>query len=96
MGYRAGNGYRDNTDIEKIALSGRWQYDFEKSTLALSTRYGKYNAQSPGYLSKQAARDNPRSSAAFASEDGGNKETKQVSVHYDYFFNDDLDLSLKG
>ncbi|MDP3088377.1 MAG: TonB-dependent receptor [Methylotenera sp.] len=96
FGYRDAGGYRDQTDIEKIALSGRWQYDFDKSTLALSARYGKYNAQSPGYLSKQQARDNPRSSASFASEDGGNKETKQIDVHYDYFFNDNLDISLKG
>jgi iron complex outermembrane receptor protein len=95
FGYRDAGGYRDQTDIEKIALSGRWQYDFEKSTLALSTRFGKYNAQSAGYLSRQEARDNPRSSAAFASEDGGKKETKQVSLHYDYFLNDDLDLSVK-
>lgn len=96
FGYRNAGGYRDQTDIEKIALSGRWQYDFEKSTLALSTRFGKYEADSPGYLSKQQARDNPRSAASFASEDGGEKETKQISLHYDYFFNDDLDLSVKG
>ena len=96
FGYRDAGGYRDQTDLEKIALSGRWQYDFEKSTLAFSTRYAKYNAQSPGYLSKQQARNNPTSSASFASEDGGNKETKQVSAHYDYFFNDNLDFSLKA
>ena len=96
LGYRDAGGYRDHTSIEKIALSGRWQYDFEKSTLALSTHFGKYEADSPGYLSKQQARDNPRSSASFASEDGGEKETKQISLHYDYFFNDDLDISLKA
>ena len=96
FGYRDAGGYRDRTDIKKIALSGRWQYDFEESSLALSTRFGKYTADSPGYLSKQQARDNPRSSSSFASEDGGEKETKQVSLHYDYFFNDDLDVSLKA
>ncbi|MDP2247656.1 MAG: TonB-dependent receptor, partial [Nitrosomonadales bacterium] len=96
FGYRDAGGYRDHTDIEKIALSGRWQYDFENSSLALSTRYGKYNADSPGYLSKEQARRSPRSSAAFANQDGGEKETKQVSVHFDHFFNDDLDISLKS
>jgi len=97
VGYRAGNGYRDNTDIEKIALSGRWQYDFEKSSLALSTKYGKYNAfEAPGYLSKEEARRNPRSSADYASQDGGSKVFKHVSLHYDYFVNDDMDLSLKA
>lgn len=97
IGYRAGNGYREHTDIEKIALSGRWQYDFENSSLALSTKYGKYNAfEAPGYLSKQIARDNPTDSAAYADQDGGEKEFKHISFHYDYFFNDDLDLSLKA
>ena len=96
IGYRAGNGWRDNTDIEKMALSGRWQYDFDKSSLALSTKYGKYNAfEAPGYLSKQQARDNPRQSAANAANDGGEKEFKHISLHYDYFFNNDLNVSLK-
>lgn len=96
LGYRAGNGFRDHTDLEKIALSGRWQLDFEKSTLALSTKYGKYNAfEAPGYLSKTQARDNPRSSAINAQNDGGEKEFKHVSLHYDYFFNQDLDISFK-
>lgn len=96
IGYRAGNGWRDNTDIEKMALSGRWQYDFEKSSLALSTKYGKYHAfEAPGYISKQQARDNPRQSAANAANDGGEKEFKHISLHYDHFFSNDLDLSLK-
>lgn len=96
IGYRAGNGYRDHTDLEKIALSGRWQYDFEKSSLALSAKYGKYNAfEAPGYLNMQQARSNPRQSAANAANDGGEKEFKHLSLHYDYFVNDDIDLSVK-
>jgi iron complex outermembrane receptor protein len=97
FGYRAGNGYRDNTDIEKIALSGRWQYDFEKSSLALSTKYGKYNAfEAPGYLTREEARSNPRQSADYANQDGGEKEFKHISLHYDYFMNADTDISLKA
>lgn len=96
LGYRAGNGWRDHTDIEKIALSARWQYEFEQSTLALSTKYGKYNAfEAPGYLSKTQARDNPRSSARNAQNDGGEKEFKHISLHYDYFVNNDINISLK-
>lgn len=96
LGYRAGNGWRDNTHIEKIALSGRWQYDFEKSSLALSTKYGKYHAfNAPGYISKQQARDNPEQSDPRAANDGGEKEFKHVSLHYDHFFSNELDLSLK-
>lgn len=97
LGYRRADGYRDHTEVEKIALSGRWQYDFEKSSLALSTKYGKYNAfEAPGYLSKQEARDNPRSSADYANQDGGEKEFKHISLHYDYFMNDDVDFGFKA
>jgi len=96
LGYRAGNGWRDNTDLEKIALSGRWQYDFENASLALSTKYGKYNAlEAPGYLNRTQARDNPRQSAANAQNDSGQKEFKHISLHYDHFFAEDLDLSVK-
>lgn len=96
IGYRAGNGYRDHTDIEKIALSGRWQYDFEQSSLALSTKYGQYHAfEAPGYLNKQQARANPTSSAPNAANDGGDKTFKHISLHYDHFLNDDVDISLK-
>lgn len=96
FGYREGNGFRDNTENEKIALSGRWQYDFEKSSLALSTKYGKYNSpEAPGYMTKAQARDDRRGVAPNALNDRGEKEFKHVSLHYDHFFNDDLDVSLK-
>lgn len=96
LGYRAGNGYRDHTDLEKIALSGRWQLDFDNSSLALSTKYGKYNAfEAPGYMNKVQARSNSTGSAANAQNDGGEKEFKHVSMHYDYFFNQDIDFSFK-
>lgn len=96
MGYRKGNGFRANTENEKIALSGRWQMDFEKSTLALSAKYGKYNSpEAPGYMTKQQARDDRTGVAPNARNDSGEKEFKHLSLHYDYFFNNDVDLSLK-
>ncbi|PPD10978.1 MAG: TonB-dependent receptor [Methylophilus sp.] len=96
IGYRKGNGFRDHTVNEKIALSGRWQMDFEQSSLALSAKYGKYNSpEAPGYMSKQQARDDRRGVAPNALNDSGEKEFKHLSLHYDYFFNNDVDLSLK-
>jgi iron complex outermembrane receptor protein len=96
FGYRKGNGFRANTENEKIALSGRWQTDFEKSSLALSAKYGKYNSpEAPGYMNRQQARDDRRGVAPNARNDSGEKEFKHLSLHYDYFFNNDLDLSLK-
>lgn len=97
IGYRQGNGYRDHTENEKIALSGRWQQDFAQSSLALSAKYGKYNSpEAPGYMTKSQARSNPTGVAANALNDRGEKEFKHLSLHYDYFFNDDADLHLKS
>jgi len=96
IGYRKGNGYRDHTENEKIALSGRWQLDFEQSTLALSAKYGQYNSpEAPGYMPKALARAHPTAVAPNALNDSGQKEFKHLSLHYDYFFNNDVDLSLK-
>lgn len=97
MGYRKGNGFRDHTENEKIALSGRWQLDFDQSTLALSAKYGKYNSpEAPGYMPKAQARSNRTGVAPNALNDSGEKEFKHLSLHYDYFFNNDVDVSLKG
>ncbi len=96
IGYRKGNGFRDHTENEKIALSGRWQLDFDQSTLALSTKYGKYNSpEAPGYMPKAQARSNRTGVAPNALNDSGEKEFKHLSLHYDYFFNNDVDVSLK-
>lgn len=97
MGYRKGNGFRDHTENEKIALSGRWQLDFDQSTLALSAKYGKYNSpEAPGYMPKAQARSNRTGVAPNALNDSGEKEFKHLSLHYDYFFDNDVDVSLKG
>ena len=96
IGYRKGNGFRDHTENEKIALSGRWQLDFDQSTLALSAKYGKYNSpEAPGYMPKAQARSNRTGVAPNALNDSGEKEFKHLSLHYDYFFNNDVDVSLK-
>lgn len=96
IGYRKGNGFRANTENEKIALSGRWQMDFEQSSLALSAKYGKYNSpEAPGYMPKAQARSNRTGVSPNALNDSGEKEFKHLSLHYDHFFNNDVDLSLK-
>jgi iron complex outermembrane recepter protein len=96
-GYRQSEGYRDNTDLEKFAASGRWAYSFSgANSLALHARVAGYEGDAPGYLPLAVARSQPRSSAAFASEDGGDKQTQHVSLHWDVALNDDVDLTVKG
>lgn len=97
FGYRDANGYRDNDSLEKYSLSGRWFYDFSPATsLGLIVRFSDFDADAPGYLTQAAARQNPRQSADYASNDGGNKQTQSYSLHFDHKFTDDVSWSVKS
>jgi iron complex outermembrane receptor protein len=96
FGYRTGEGYRDHTDLDKYAFSGSWQWDFENDTeFRIIARRASYEGDSPGYLTKQEAADDPEQSASYASEDGGDKETNHISAHWSQAFNDKLQWNLK-
>lgn len=84
LGYRSSEGYRDHTDLEKYAASGRWAYAVtDGSTLSLSARVSGYEGDAPGYLSKAEARRAPRSSAEFANQDGGEKTVGHLGLQFD-------------
>jgi len=88
LGYRNGRGYRDHSDIEKYTLSGRWAYEIDDTlTVGLSARYANYEGDSPGYLDRETAANDPRSSALFASQDGGEKDVGHISLFADKEFN---------
>lgn len=96
LGYRQGRGYRDHSDIEKFTLSGRWAYEVESTlTIGLSARYSEYQGDSPGYLDRATAANNPRSSSLFASQDGGEKDVSQLSIFAEKEF-ENAQLSLRG
>ena len=95
FGYRQSDGYRENTDIERYAVSGRWFYDIGKdSQIGYIARYAHFDADAPGYLSLEESRQNPRSSASYASEDGGDKTQVHHSIHLDTQLNK-LEVSTK-
>jgi iron complex outermembrane receptor protein len=97
VGYRQSEGYRDNFDIDKYSVSGRWFYDFSPSTtLGFIARAAAYDADAPGYLTREEARNHPTRSADYASQDGGDKHTQSYSVHLDHAFTDNLDWQVKG
>lgn len=96
-GFRQSNGYRDHTDLEKYALSGDWAIGYsEQSSVRLTARFAGYNGDAPGYLSAEQARNDPRSSADYANQDGGEKETSHISLHHDSTFGDNVKLQLKA
>ena len=84
VGWRESNGYRDHTDLQKYTFSGRWFYEFDDTTrLGLIARTSGYEGDSPGYLDRETARTDPRSSATFANQDGGEKSVDHLSLHFD-------------
>jgi iron complex outermembrane recepter protein len=96
-GYREAGGYRDHTDLQKFVASGRWSYGLSQdTTLALIARIAGYEGDAPGYLTSAQARAAPRSSAAYASQDGGDKDTVHASVHFDSELSDAVDFSAKA
>jgi iron complex outermembrane receptor protein len=97
LGYRQSEGYRDHTNVDKYVASGRWFYDFNENTsLGLIARTGGYEGDAPGYLDTATARSNPTSSASFANQDGGDKTTHHISLHFDTQLIDNLDWSIKS
>jgi len=89
VGVRQSEGYRDNADLERYAFNGRWFYQFDDNlTVGYISRFSHFDADAPGYLSKEQAKETPRSSASYASEDGGDKTVFHHSVHVNYVEDD--------
>lgn len=96
-GVRASTGYRDNSDLDRYALSGKWVYTprSEAWSVGLIARTYEFDTQAPGYLTRQQADDTPRFSPAFSSTDGGLQRTRHVSLHLDRQFRT-VAVSVKG
>lgn len=96
FGYRASDGYRDHTDLEKYSVSGRWFYQFaDDSTLGFIARASGYEGDAPGYLDKATAHSDPTASASYANQDGGEKSTHHYSLHYNKPLNDAVEWQMK-
>ena len=97
-GYRGGEGYRDRQELDKYALAGQWQWQFDAAkSLRVIARHAVYEGDSPGYFNdRRRARANPRRSEPFASQDGGEKETRHVSAHWQQDFGADTQWQLKA
>jgi Outer membrane receptor proteins, mostly Fe transport len=97
FGYRESGGYRDHTDLQKYSVSGRWFYELAPgSKLGLIARQAGYDGDAPGYLSQQQAKENPTTSADYANQDGGNKTTRHLSLHFDKEITQKLNWQIKA
>ncbi|MBX2812898.1 MAG: TonB-dependent receptor [Myxococcales bacterium] len=91
VGYRQSDGFRDNGDVSKYSVSGRWALPLlEDGRLIFMTRLSGYEGDSPGYLTAQESRKANRSTSAdYARQDGGEKDIKHFSLHFEQNFFDD-------
>src|SRR5688500_9726327 len=85
VGYRGSDGFRDNSQMERVAASAKVFYEpNERLRLGLIARGMSLEAQSPGYLTPKEAREQPRLSPAYARQDAGVQQTLHLSGHVDY------------
>jgi len=63
--------------------------------VGLSARFANYEGDSPGYLDRETASRDPKSSALFASQDGGEKDVGHISIFADKEF-ENAQLSLRA
>lgn len=96
-GIRTTDGYREHSEMEKGAFSGKWFHSLNdyKGEIGGIVRYFKITGDAPGYLTREDADNNPTSAAAYARSDGSEQENKQASLHFEYAFGDYLYWSMK-
>ncbi|NUA31055.1 TonB-dependent receptor [Cupriavidus basilensis] len=98
FGYRKSQGYRDHSDTDKVAVSGKWFYtpDDGRFRVGMMARYYAGNAQEPGYLTQADAHANRSMSYAFNQTDEGKREMGQYSLHADAELTPQLSWSNKA
>lgn len=97
VSYRDTDGYRDNSEMEKGAMSGKWFYTTAGGRLdvGLIARFFNLDANAPGYLSKEQFESDPQQMQPFSRTDGGEQTNKQASLHLDYSLTSSLTWSFK-
>jgi len=86
VGYRGSDGFRDNSRMDRVAGSAKIFYvPNDRLKVGLIARGMSFDAQSPGYLTREEARERPRMSPVYARDDAGEQRTLHLSAHFDYF-----------
>ena len=84
FGYRAADGYRAHSDLERWGGSGRWHVGLgEDASLGLAWRHYEASAEEPGYLTSAVAYSTPRVTNAYNATDGDERVMDQMSVSFD-------------
>ncbi|WP_421684709.1 TonB-dependent receptor [Stutzerimonas urumqiensis] len=97
VGYQTSDGYRDHASADRLSLSGKWFYTPQTADwrLGLTLRHYQAEAEEPGYLSREDARQSPRSSYPLSATDQGERRMNQLAVHVEQALAQDLSLTAK-
>jgi iron complex outermembrane recepter protein len=96
-GFRYSDGYREHSELQKYTLSGKWYYKVDEHLrIGVVGRLFRMDANAPGYLPTDVARDTPRALPVVSRTDGGTQHNRHGSVHIDWRPSDDVFATLKG
>lgn len=97
VGVQHTDGYRDHSDSDKAAVSGKWFFDLPERRMraGIIARYYQNKTEEPGYMTYAESRSIPWTSATRNATDGGNRKLGQVSGHLDVDLNERLSWSSK-
>ena len=96
-GYKTTDGYRDHSKGEKGSVSGKWFYTADGGDLSagIIARHFEWVADTPGYLNKELAAQDPTQMMVDAGTDGGESEDNHISAHLDWDLATHLHWSFK-
>lgn len=86
VGGRRTDGYREHADLDKQSFAGKWFLNLDENgahRLGLILRDYSADAEEPGYLTLADSRADPRTTNAYNASDGGNRDMRTGSLHYE-------------
>jgi len=83
--YQKLDGYRDHSEADKFSMSGKWFYtpNDDSYRVGLIARHYESDAQEPGYLTSDDARQHPTMTNSYNASDKSTRRMNQVSLHFD-------------
>lgn len=96
--YQKADGYRDHAEADRSSMAGKWFYTPDEGNyrLGLIARHYETQADEPGYLSKDDARQHPTMSNSYNATDKGTRRMNQLSLHVDSDLSETLAWAAKA
>jgi len=98
LNYHESGGYRDHSDGDKFSFAGKWFVtpDNANYTAGIIVRRHHSDYNSPGYLTPEENRANPKQAFSDGATDGTEYTIGQYSAHLDVDVNDKVFWSTKS